>query len=259
MKRGLVGFVALLLVLAACGPAGAPQAPPAAEQATAAAPAAQPAEATAPATPAVSMTTSGQIKISALSDMHKKALNEKIAVVKEVNARLSSKIDALIAYAGQKNYAALLLQAEKLKKLYGSNTVSALLDKIDEGIDAGDESIDENTVRLREEMDAVVRIVLELEDLAFQTDDPDLVEIIAGIVEDVSEEQEYLHSYIVELEQDAGVDLEQDAYYDAIEDAQDKEIEHEYGVTQEELDEQEALQEGMFFAEEAMTDSSPAS
>lgn len=251
--RFIVAILAVLIFLiAACAPkpvlAPAPQALPQPVPAVQPAPVPemQPAPDQVPVTPqpAVELKTTGQAEIAKLTPAQQKLLNDRIAIAKQRAERMDQKIALLAAYAEKRNIPELTTRVETLKQLYKGNTILVLLDRIDAAIDTADENLDEDSVRLREELDALAVLSEELKELAQQQNDPELTALANDLDQVVDEAQHaYDEEYLDAFEEATGTDLEENDYYETVEEQYDQEIEQEYDVAVEALEYEEAEQE----------------
>ncbi len=198
----------------------------------------------------VTLKQTGQATIKTLTPGEKKLLNDKIAIAKVRVERLDQKIALMRAFAEKQNNPELLARVQKLEKIYKGNTILVLLDKIDAGIDAADENLDEDAVRLREEMDAMAVIMEEIMQMAQLEGDPAFTALateVSEIVEDVQDA--YQDEFLNELEQTTETDLDENPYYETLEEQVDQQLEQEYEVYVEELEHEEEEQEQELVAE----------
>ncbi len=119
--------------------------------------------------------------VSALTSAEKQALSNEINELRKDSIEVTSSLNSLITLSNQKNDARLAEITNKIKKLYFGNTIVTLLEQLEDKIDDLDETFDEDSQRLKEEVDAVLVMVNELLEFARQSNDAELLAVAASL------------------------------------------------------------------------------
>jgi len=257
-KTAILALLTILTLLVACAPKVAT--PAASEAAPAASeeppvPEAAPAEPAAPAenvsaAPAA-VASDDPVIAGKLTAEQRAELSNQLATVAATADLLGHSLADLQVYA-QKSNQALVSPTKQLKQLFDESAV--MLATIQGQAAAGDESVDENTVKLREQLDGMVVLVSNIENVAMESTDESLLSMLDGIAEDVGQmEQDYKFGYIAALEQFTSADLETNPYYAPIETNTDTALAQGYNVQKSDLDAVEAASQASMFAPEGPT------
>jgi hypothetical protein len=254
-KTAILALLTILTLLVACAPKVAmpasPEAAPAASEEPPA-PEAAPAEPAAPventsAAPAA-VPSNDPVIVGKLTAEQRAELSNQLATVAATADMLGHSIADLQVYA-QKSNQALVAPTNQFKKLFDDGAV--MLATIQGQAAAGDEQVDENTVKFREQLDGMVVMVSNIENVAALSTDETLLTMLDSITEDVGQmEQDYKFGYIAALEQFTNADLESNPYYSPIEASTDTALMQGYNVQKSDLDAVEAAAQASMFAPE---------
>gem|GEM_PF-6430613 len=151
--------------------------------------------------------------IRLLDSPQKQRMLTTVSALKASRSQISDSMSRLAAAAARVNTPEVLALQGKIEKLYHGNTITVLEDKLESDVDANDENLDKNSIRLNVEVNAALLLLKKLDAIAAQAGDAELAATVKELKKQFEQLKAASDNEIGELE--GGLNVDHQSFKDA--------------------------------------------